>query len=234
MNTVICKWAFRDAAAWFGPIVALILIYYIIYPAPFLPISIASLGLGALLGFAVAFRIFWDGGGVRPFLFSRAFAPTRLFLVRWAFGIFLIALVWTTCSLIFATGIRQLAQVVIFKSGWYPMIRLYELETLVPFIATSLFSYQTTVLFVLRHRYFRRSRLSWLAWFFRGFIALFVTIVLGICVFGFFVCCYESEQSNMDVTPALMLGPIIIAALCQTLVVPFAGYDIYSNMEIES
>ncbi len=239
MNRVIINLSFRESAVWAIPIILAIFGYSILGPAPLRFYDNAFALFGAALGGVLGFRIFWDGGGVRPFLFSRTFSPTRLFMVRWLFGMTVLFGTWITVAAMIGCGLRQAIQTGIFHSGWYPMIRLMELESLLTLVCVSLLFYQTTVFFVIRYRFFGKQR-------FKGFsfgLRYFVTIVLAIYVLiygGILVAIvgvgtlYGQDTGFYRMLLPPFLLTIGLPAVLQTLFVSLCGRYCYTNQEIES
>lgn len=245
MNRAICKLSFRESAIWIAPVVILLGIWILLAPSPFRYFDAATSLLGLALGFLLGFRIFWDGGGVRPFLFSCAFSPTRLFTVRWLFGMAIIIACWLMVALLIASGIRQTTQVALFSNGWYPMVRWMELQVLFCFIISTLLAYQGTVLLVVWHRFQGRQRFKGFARASRIVLTILFTlslvpVVVGIGAFLVMNVFYSAFSTSVQEMPMpysalpwamLNLG---VPALVQTLIVPFAGRFCYRNMEIES
>jgi len=239
MNRIILQLSFRESAVWSVPIILAIFGYALFGSAPLRYYDNAFALLGAALGGVLGFRIFWDGGGVRPFLFSRAFSPTRLFMVRWLYGMTVLAGTWIIVALIIGSGLRQTVQTGLFQSGWYPMIRSMELQSLLTLASISLLFYQTTAFFVIRHRFYGRER-------YKGFVLwlrYFVTIVLSIYVLIFGggllmlvgIGCFFGGQIGFS--RALILPFLLtfsLPAVLQTILVPICGRFCYTNQEIES
>jgi hypothetical protein len=236
MNKLICSWSFRESAVWVIPVILIALVYILAKPTPFRFFDGLETALGVALGFLLGFRIFWDGGGVRPFLFSRAFSPTRFFLVRWSFGLGVLLATWGIIAVLFAAGIRELVQTAAFQNGWFPMIRYLELRSLLSAVPISICVYQTTVFFVVWYRFLGNRR-------YQGFekIRRFVmTILAALCLIQalFFIGAlfFATAIVSLPVTPEcpdlfLIFG---IPALFQTLIMPFCGQYCYCTQEIES
>ena len=239
MNHVIFQLSFRESAVWAIPVILAIFGYTVFGAAPLRYYDNVFALLGAALGGILGFRVFWDGGGVRPFLFSRTFSPTRLFMVRWLYGMAVLTGTWIIVATIIGTGLRQTVQVACFQSGWYPMVRSMELESLLTLASISLLFYQTTVFFVIRYRFLGRQR-------YKGFslgLRYFITIVLAIYVLIFsggllmFVGSGVFWASNVGFTRLLIVPGLLIftiPAVVQTLLVPLCGRYCYTNQEIES
>jgi hypothetical protein len=239
MNRLILQLSFRESAVWAIPIVLAIFGYTVFGSAPLRYFDNAFALLGAALGGVLGFRVFWDGGGVRPFLFSRTFSPTRLFMVRWLYGIAVLCGTWIIVAIIIGGGLRQAVQVGCFQSGWYPMVRSMELQSLMTLASISLLFYQTTVFWVIRYRFLGKRRYKGVSLWFR----YFVTIVLSIFVliYGGLLLMFVGSglfwSGYVGFSRALMFPFLLIFALpavLQTVFVPLCGRYCYTNQEIES
>jgi len=197
--------------------------------------------LAALLGFFLAWRSFADYGNVRAFLFSRAFTPTRFFMVRWLFGVGTIAAVGLIIAILLAFGIRQTVQGVLFANGWFPMVRFEELHVLMCYFFTALFVYHTTMYFMLTNRYRAPRRYRGIRWWCRG-IGTLLLILIGIVLGLFFVYLALMELavgSPMTSSFSLEIVPFIylvvgLPVLTQIALAPAFGIYCYRNIEIES
>ena len=239
MNRVILQLSFRESAVWSIPVILAIFGYTLFGAAPLRYYDSAFALLGAALGGLLGFRVFWDGGGVRPFLFSRTFSPTRLFTVRWLYGMAVLVGTWLIVAIIIGCGLRQAVQVGCFHSGWYPMIRLMELESLMTLASISLLFYQTTVFFVIRHRFLGRRRYKGFSLRLRYFVTIILSIYIliygGILLFGVAsdVLSTNDTRFNREAIIAFLLV-FALPAVLQTLLVPLCGRFCYMNQEIES
>ncbi|MCL2742510.1 MAG: hypothetical protein FWE67_01515, partial [Planctomycetaceae bacterium] len=130
MNRVIIRLAFRESGMYIVPIIIVLFAYILLKldPLRFFDTPIAV--LAAMLGFFLAWRSFADYGNVRSFLFSRAFTPTRFFIVRWLFGVGVILAAGLIIASFLIYGIRQGVQQLLFANGWFPMVRFEELHVL--------------------------------------------------------------------------------------------------------
>lgn len=120
--------------------------------------------LGAVQGWVLAYRLFVDPPGAAPFVFSRPFSRTRLFLDRWMIGLLLQGLTLVVIFAIVASGLRQAVQVHLFRSYWFPMVRWFELSTLGSVGFASLLTYQVACFVLLRRRlrgYRKKSPQKW-------------------------------------------------------------------------
>lgn len=245
MNRVICRLSLRESALWITPVLILLVAWTLLAPSPFRYFDAATTLLGLVLGFLLGFRLFWDGGGVRPFLFSCAFSPVRLFTVRWLFGMAILAGTWLLVGLLIGLGVRQTTQVALFENGWYPMIRWMELQVLFCLVLSTLLAYQGTVLLVVWYRYQGRRRFKGLARIGRIMLTILFTLALVPVVIGAgaflvvsaFYGAFSSSLQNMPMPysalPWILLD-LGVPALLQTVLVPLAGCFCYRNMEIES
>ena len=133
----------RRTLTWHLPVFLLLCGYTLMVTHP-LGVDPPAAVFGGLQGWVLAFRLFVDPPCVSPFIFSRPFSRTRLFLYRWLIGLLLQAI---TLAVVFADhrhGSRQFVQVHLFRSDWYPMVRWFELSTLWPVGLASLLMYQAT------------------------------------------------------------------------------------------
>lgn len=245
MNRVICQLSFRESAIWVAPVLILLVTWTLLSPSPLRFFDAATTLLGLALGLLLGFRIFWDGGGVRPFLFSCAFSPVRLFTVRWLYGMAVIVAAWLIVALLIGLGLRQTTQTVLFANGWYPMVRWMELEVLFCLVVSSLLAYQGTVFFVVWQRFQGRQRLKGFARAGRILLTIVFTlylvpVVVGIgasLVFSAFFSAFTTSAREMPLPWAALPWVVLILglpALLQTVYVPLAGRYCYRNMEIES
>jgi hypothetical protein len=193
--------------------------------------------LAVILGFIPGKFIFSDNGGVRPFLFSRAFSPTRLFLVRWLFGLAILLFAAAMITAILALGIRQAVQTALFQNAFYPSIRYYELHVLWTFGIAALLTYHTTLFWTLRNRYLIKLKLSAVQRWGRRVATLLV--VLTFIVFGLALLYLTGIDLFMQVGYITFFLPILQivflpAVILQTVLVPFYGVHCYRYQEIES
>jgi hypothetical protein len=145
----------RRTLAWFLPAFFLLVGYVLFATCPLGP-DLLPAAFGALMGWALAYRLFLDPPGVSPFIFSRPFSRTRLFFYRWLIGLLLQAFAIAVIFLVLAIGLRQVIQVEMFQSTYYPMIRPIELSVLWPIAIASLLVYQVTCFVLLRSRLYGR------------------------------------------------------------------------------
>ncbi len=241
MNRIICRWAFRESFVWVLPVILAMLLYVLLKPSPIRyfdgPLVLLGIAQGGLLGF----RIFWDGRGVRAFLFSRSFSPGRFFMVRWLFGLGVLAITWATVALLLGGGVREAVQTSLFQNGWFPMIRRLELQTLPGLMLISTIVYQSTVFFVVRYRFFGQPRLKRFGWWSRLVLNVLlglytIPVVLMMLLYTLFVTGFQIV-SGAPFYPSffpyylLMFG---IPAALQTLLIPLCGRYCYCCQEIES
>jgi hypothetical protein len=146
----------RRVLTLYAPVLLLLCGYTLLVTCP-LGIDPPAMILGAIQGWALAFRLFVDPPRTAPFVFSRPFSRTRLFFYRWLIGLLLQGLTLLLMFAIIATGLRQATQVYCFRSNWYPMVRDLEVAVLWPVGLASLLVYQATC-FVLSRRQLRGSR----------------------------------------------------------------------------
>jgi hypothetical protein len=193
--------------------------------------------LAALLGFFLAWRSFADYGNVRAFLFSRAFTPTRFFMVRWLFGLGIILATGLVLSLFLALGIRQGVQQLLFDNGWFPMIRFEELHVLMCYSLTALFVYHSTMYFMLTNRFRGPRRYRGIRFWIRG-LATLLLILLAIGV-GLFLLYMGVIDLFIEMGHLLYMVPFLylifgVPVLLQLLLAPWFGIYCYNNQEIES
>ena len=236
MNRVIIQWSLRESAAWTIPVCLAIFGYVLFVPFPLRMVDVFLTVGAVLLGGLPAFRIFWDGGGVRPFLFSRSFSPGRLFCVRWLTGMTFVLGTWIIVSIMIGSGLRQGIQMKLFENGWFPMIRFMELKSLVLPIFVSLIVYQTTVFFVVRHRFWGLPRLKGVRFWLRQIVSVLLSICLSFVLFGVvmlvWISAFDPHSGGLTIRDLSFLFGI--PALAQTVFMPIAGRICYRNMEIES
>jgi hypothetical protein len=193
--------------------------------------------LAAMLGFFLAWRSFADYGNVRAFLFSRAFTPARFFMVRWLFGLGIILATGLIVALLLLLGIRQGFQQLAFANGWFPMIRFEELHVLMCYSFAALFTYHSTVYFMLTNSYRSPHRYRGIRWWLRGFATLLL-ILIGIVVillpaFMGLLDFFQSPGYPLLLVPFLYLI-FGIPVLLQLALAPWFGIYCYRNQEIES
>ena len=237
MNHVITRLAFRESAMYILPPIIVLFAYVLLKldPLRFFDTPIAI--LAAMLGFFLAWRSFADYGGVRSFLFSRAYTPTRFFMVRWLFGLGTILAVGLIIALFLALGIRQAVQQALFANGWFPMIRFEELHILMCYFFAALFTYHSTLYFMLTNRFRGVRRYRGIRFWIRG-LATLLLILIGIGVIltagGFALGDIFSEPGySLVVVPYLYLI-FGLPVLIQLALAPWFGIYCYRNQEIES
>ena len=237
MNKIIIQLAYRECAFFVVPILIamFIVVFGTISPFRFFD---ALLGvLSVTLGYVLAKKPFADDGGTRAFLFSRSFCPKRLFLVRWAFGVSIIIGVTLAIAAILGLGVRETFQKSLFHNGWFPMVRYMEMQVLWTILLGGLFSFQTTIFFVVRNRFLQQPQL--------GFFALWTRRVLNLILFLFAIAValmllYAGAATVMLRLPynwesyPYFLFIFGIPTLIQTALTPWFGVYCYNNMEIES
>ena len=193
--------------------------------------------LAAMLGFFLAWRSFADYGGVRSFLFSRAFTPTRFFMVRWLFGVGTITAVGLVIVAFLLFGVRQAIQQALFGNGWFPVMRFEELHVLMCYFFTALFVYHSTMYFMLTNRYRTLRRFRGIRFWLRG-LGTLLLILIGIVVVLFLI--FLSFMGLFyEIGYPLSLVPFIylifgVPVLIQLALAPWFGIYCYRNQEIES
>ncbi|MDR3233041.1 MAG: hypothetical protein LBT46_05170 [Planctomycetaceae bacterium] len=239
MNKVICKLAFRESGIFAVPVIILLIGLVLFQQEPLRYANVPAAVLGMLLGILLAWRTFSDYGNVRAFLFSRSFSPKRFFFVRWLFGLGTIIVTGIVLAAIIAFGLRQFVQQVFFASGWYPMIRFEELHVLTPYILASLFSYHSTLYFMLVNRFRppvrRRGFFLCLRWVETLLLILLAAVL--ICSLGFagIILAFSSPSPPYFLFVEYFLYIIFgIPILLQLFLAPCLGIYCYRNQEIES
>ncbi|MCL2119423.1 MAG: hypothetical protein FWH27_13455 [Planctomycetaceae bacterium] len=238
MNRVIFQLAFRESGFFVVPVLVILLGYCLFQPAPLRHFDSVVLVLAMALGFGLGKFVFSDKPGVRPFLFSRAYSPKRFFLVRWIFGLSVIAATALVIAAMIAFGLRQGLQTALFRNGWFPMIRWPEMNVLWTFVVASLIVYHTTLFWVVRNgflvkRKYTKARL----WLRRGTTFLVamsllfggVLLVSGIGMDIWLRCNYVTY-----VISPFLAGVLIPTAVVQTCLAPWFGIYCYRRQEIES
>ena len=219
------------------PIIVVLFAYVLLKQDPFRFFDMLTTILAALLGFFLAWRSFADYGNVRSFLFSRAYTPTRFFMVRWLFGLSIIMSVALIIAIILAFGIRQAVQQMLFANGWFPMIRFAELHVLMCYTFTALFVYHSTMYFMLTNRYRAPKRFRGIRFWIRG-LGTLVLIILGI-VLGLFILYASLAALFVDIGYSQNVMPFLylifgVPVLIQIALTPWLGVHCYNNQEIES
>ncbi len=237
MNSVIIRFAYRECAFFVAAILLLQFVFVLFYREPlrYFDSALCLLNLG--LGFCLGKRIFSDDGGVRAFLFSRSFNPTRLFLVRWMFGFGVILTTLVVHALLISLGARQAVQQSVFQSGWYPMVRYSELEVLWTVAITALFTYHTTIFFVIRNRMSTKPKLGKTARWTQGVMNLILIVyAIGIVMTAIILAgadLFLHPGFETIVFPALLFI-FGLPTLAQLLLTPWFGVYCYNRMEVES
>ncbi len=237
MTRVICRLAFRESGVYIAPVVATLFGYVLLKLDPLRYFDPAVTVLAALLGFFLAWRTFADYGNVRAFLFSRVFTPRRFFLVRWLFGLGIISGVGIIFALFLALGIRQAVQQFLFQNGWFPMIRFEEFRVLPCYGFVSLFTYHSTLYFMLVNRFRSKIRRKGLHFWLRG-AATVLLILFGVAA-AFFplavvtVGLFTESGYGLELIPFLYLI-FGLPVLIQLILAPWFGIYCYCNQEIES
>jgi len=237
MNQVICRLAFRESGMYIVPPIIVLFAYVLLKLDPLRYFDTPITILAAMLGFFLAWRSFADYGGVRSFLFSRAFTPARFFMVRWLFGTGTILAVGLVIAVCLIFGVRQAVQQTLFANGWFPEVRFEELHVLMCYFFTALFVYHSTMYFMLTNRYRSPRRRRGIRFWIRG-IATLLLILIGIGVVLTLVYMGLAEFF-MEPGYPLMIVPFLylifgVPVLIQLALAPYFGIYCYRNMEIES
>jgi hypothetical protein len=190
-----------------------------------------------MLGLFLAWRSFADYGNVRSFLFSRAFTPTRFFIVRWLFGVGVILLTGLVMAAFLICGVRQGVQQLLFANGWFPMIRFAELHVLMCYSLTALFVYHSTMYFMLTNRYRAPRRYRGIRFWIRG-LATLLLILIGIGI-GLLLIFGGAMELLYEIPYDFMVMPFLylvfgLPVLVQLILAPWFGIYCYNNLEIES
>jgi hypothetical protein len=237
MNQVICRLAFRESGMYIMPIMIVLFAYTLLKLDPLRYFDTPTAILAALLGFFLAWRTFADYGNVRAFLFSRAFTPTRFFMVRWLFGLTVIAAMGIVIALLLLLGIRQGVQQILFANGWFPAMRFEELHVLMCYFFAALFTYHSTMYFMLTNRFRIPRRYRGFRWWIRGLgtlVLILIGIGIALTLVGFAMGDLFSEIGYMlEVVPFLYMI-FGIPVLLQLALAPWFGIYCYRNQEIES
>ena len=237
MNQVICRLSFRESGMYVLPPMIILFVYVLLKQDPLRYFDTPIAILAAMLGFFLAWRTFADYGNVRAFLFSRAFTPTRFFIVRWLFGVGVILAAALIIGVFLAFGIRQAVQQVLFANGWFPMIRFEELHVLMCYCFSALFTYHSTMYFMLTNRYRTPRRLRGIRWWIRG-LATLLLILIGVLVLltlAYAVLADFFMETGYSLVPVPYLYLIFgLPVLIQLALAPWFGIYCYKNQEIES
>jgi hypothetical protein len=238
MNITILRLAIRESGMYVVPIVMILVGYILFRQDPLIYFDVIVTLLAAALGFFLSWRSFADYGNVRAFFFSRSYSPTRFFLVRWLFGLGMIAVLGIIVAAVIMLGIRQSVQQFFFASGWYPMIRFEELRVLMSYVFASLLTYHTTLYFMLANRFrppIRRRGLShWFRLAVNAILIIYVAIlIVMLAIVVITMVFYNFEKAPLFFVPYLyvIFG---IPVLLQIIFAPWFGIYCYNNQEIES
>jgi len=222
---------------YFVPIIIVLFAYVLLKLDPFRFFDTPIAVLAAMLGFFLAWRSFADYGNVRSFLFSRAFTPTRFFMVRWLFGVGVILITGLVIASFLICGVRQGVQQLLFANGWFPMIRFEELHVLMCYCFTALFVYHSTMYFMLTNRYRAPRRYRGIRWCLRG-LATLLLILIGIGI-GLLLMFGGAMELLYEMPYDFMVVPFLylifgLPVLVQLILAPWFGIHCYNNLEIES
>ena len=237
MNRIILQLAWRECAFFVVPILVAILIVVLFSMSPFRFFDSLLCLLSVTLGFVLAKKPFADDGGTRAFLFSRSFSPKRLFLVRWAFGVGVIAGVTLLLAAVFGFAVREAFQKSLFQNGWYPMVRYHEMHVLWTVLFGGLLSFQTTIFFVVRNRFLPKPKLGFFAlWTRRAMNLILILFTIGVSLF---LLCAGAADVLMRLPYFWPVYPYLlfifgISTLILTAVTPWFGVYCYRNIEVES
>jgi hypothetical protein len=215
----------RKTGPWFFGGLLLTVAYVLVRQTPFGAVDPVPGLLGALLGGVLAFRLFRDPGGTETFVFSLPLSRSRLFRSRWLLGLVLQAVTLACVAALLALGVREAAQVRLFDSLWYPMVRWYELSVLWSVGLCSLASYQIVAFLLLRKRLVetdqtkRRGRLRQLA----GTAGFLVAAFTGL--FGAWIVLLmtvrtgpgEPSLSALPTGPTTILSYVFVLTVLTTL-----------------
>jgi len=237
MNRVIYQLAFRESGFFVVPVMSILLGYCLFQPTPLRHFDSVVLLLSVALGFGLGYFVFSDKPGVRSFLFSRAYSPKRFFLVRWSFGLGVIALTALVIVALIALGLRQGLQTSLFRNGWYPMIRWFELNVLWTFVTVSLLTYHTTLFWVVRYRFLGvRKHAKPYLWLRRiGSFLLIVGAVIVVLTAGYGLAADFFLRISLPLEVIRFLQIIFVPpVIVQTILTPWFGVYCYQRQEIES
>jgi len=237
MNQVICRLAFRESGMYIVPIILVLFAYVLLKLDPLRYFDTPITALAAMLGFFLAWRSFADYGMVRAFLFSRAFTPTRFFMVRWLFGLGVIFATGLVIAVFLIFGVRQGFQQALFGNGWFPMVRFEELHVLMCYFFSALLTYHTTMYFMLTNRFRAPRRFRGIRFWIRGLATLLLILIgigIGLMLIGFGAADIFSESGfSLEVVPFLYLI-FGVPVMVQLALAPWFGVYCYNNQEIES
>ena len=238
MNRIICHLAFRESAFFVIPVIVILLGYCLFQQTPLRHFDSAVLVFGLALGFGLGKFVFSDKPGVRSFLFSRAYSPKRFFLVRWLFGLGVIALTALAIVAMIALGLRQGLQTTLFHNGWFPMIRWFELNVLWTLITVSLIAYHTTLFWVVRNGFLvKRKHSKPRLWLRRGttfLVAMCLLFAGGLLALGIGADLFLRANFVTYMISPFLAGVLVPTAILQTCLAPWFGVFCYRRQEIES
>ena len=238
MNRVIYQLAFRESAFFIIPVIVILLGYCLFQQTPLRHFDSVVLLLGFALGFGLGKFVFSDKPGVRSFLFSRAYSPKRFFLVRWSFGLGVIATTALVIAAMIAFGLRQGVQTTLFRNGWFPMIRLIELNVLWTFTTVSLLAYHTTLFWVVRSGFLVKRKDSkprrWLRRASAFLVVLSLLAVTGLLGTAIGTDLFLRGNYVTHIIAPYLAVFLIPTAVLQTCLAPCFGVYCYRRQEIES
>jgi hypothetical protein len=234
MYWAIWQLSARRTLTWYLPLFLALCGYTLFVTEP-LGVDLPATLLGALQGWVLAYRLFVDPPRVAPFVFSQPFSRTRLFLSRWTIGLLLQALTLIVVFAIITLGLRQLIQIYLFRSNWYPMVRWCELSMLWPIGLTSLVVYQATTFVVLRRRLrgdqrHSRSRLTANAAF-----AAMVAVVALFPLVGYAAARFAGAPPiYSECFPPVLTWPALAYAVVLVAITTLASLHCCRNFEVNA
>jgi hypothetical protein len=234
MYWAIWQLSARRTLTWHLPVLLALCGYTLFVTQP-LGVDLPATILGALQGWVLAYRLFVDPPRVAPFVFSLPFSRTRLFLCRWAIGLLLQALTLVVIFAIIALGFRQLIQVYLFRSNWYPMVRWYELRMLWPVGLTSLVIYQATAFVLLRRRLRGSRRLSKTRLVANAAFAALVGMAALFPLVGYTAARFEGAPPiYSEFFPQVMTWPALAYAAVLVVTATLASLHCSRNFEVNA
>ena len=172
--------------------------------------------IACLQGMVVAWALFNDAEGTEAFIFSRPLSRSRLFLIRWGFGISLQLLTIVAVFVTIAIGLRSGIQM-LMNSPYQPMVKWYELSVLGLIALYSILSYQIFMFLKLRLCIVSTRPRTW-----RNLLGTGLVVVL----------CLQS-LNTLDVIGFRDQVMVVYAALV-TILGTLASLHCYRHLEIEA
>jgi hypothetical protein len=121
---------------------------------PYVELNVVLFFSMLAFGFATGVSLMHDTYGTSGFVMSKSYSRERLFRYRWLMGASAVLFVNLLIMAAVVLGVREMIQVHMMNSLWYPMVRWFELRGIVSIFAGGWLGYQIGILAIVRTTFF--------------------------------------------------------------------------------